>query len=92
MHLFLHKLVIDTVEHNDHYLDVNLYDLSPKAALRWWRFTYDTKERRYYAMLMRAAYHEASFDHDVTLPRSMADQLWQKCLPFLAERRLVHGY
>lgn len=89
---FTHKLVVQFVELNDHYLDVDLYDLSPKAATRAWRFTYDTRERRYYACLMRAKDYEAPFDRDVQIPKAMVEELWHKVMPFVAERRLVHGF
>lgn len=89
MREFLHKFKVWDMDRNDEWLDISFTDTSPKASLREWRFSYNTKDHKYYAVLYRAKDDEAPFDRSIDLPKAMTDKLWFLVAPQITMWRLT---
>ena len=88
---FLHKFKVWNMDRNDDWLDISFTDTSPKglASLREWRFSYNTEDHKYYAVLYRAEDKYGPFYGGVELPKAMTDKLWFIAAPQIALWRLT---
>jgi hypothetical protein len=84
----LDKFKILDVQRNDEWMDIIMVDTCRKADRREWQFSFNTKTKRYYAMLYRGYDMEAPFEVAVDLPKAFAEKLWYLAAPHIALARI----
>lgn len=91
MRNFLHKLKVADVGYNGGWLDISFTDTLPKGlkSMREWRFSYNTEDHSYYAVLYRSEGTYGPFCGGVELPKAMTDKLWFIAAPQVALWRLT---
>jgi hypothetical protein len=84
----LDKFNVLYVDYAGDWMDIVMVDAYPKSDLREWRFSYDTKTKRYYATLYRGRTLEGPFHLSVDLPKAFTEKLWYLAAPHIALARI----
>jgi len=71
--------VLESVNYNDGYVDVEFTDKGDNAIRRLWRVTFDAQDRSWYGNLMRSETDDGSFDVGIYLPKKMVHGLAKLC-------------